>query len=122
MSKEGFEKRKNFFEFTTFSWPHHKFHTVKKLNFEETVKIKIAIFALIDGFCVVFSDFSSISGISGHLACVWKQIPKSQLTSQNKFIKKSNKRIFRWIQSGIFRRSITQAKIFDQKGSKKAEI
>jgi hypothetical protein len=95
-----------FFGSTTFSWPHHKFRTGKNLNFEKTVKIKIAIFALLAGFCVEFSDFSSISDISGHLACVWKQIPKSQLTSQNKFIKKSNKKIFRWIQSGIFRRSI----------------
>jgi hypothetical protein len=47
MSKEGFEKRNNFFWSTTFSWPHHKFHTGKNLNFEKTVKIKIAIFALL---------------------------------------------------------------------------
>ncbi len=75
---EGSEKRNNFFGSTTFSWPHHKFHTGKNLNFEKTVKIKIAIFALLAGFLVVFSDFSSISDISGHLVCVWKQIIKSQ--------------------------------------------
>ncbi len=49
----------------------------KNSNFENTVKIKIAIFALLAGFCVVFSDFSLISDISSHLACVWKQILKS---------------------------------------------
>ncbi len=77
MSKEGFEKRKFFFGSTTFSWPHHKFRTGKNSNFEKTVKIKIAIFALLAGFCVVLSDFSSISDISGHMACVWKQNLKS---------------------------------------------
>jgi hypothetical protein len=69
-------------------------------------RFDIMIFALLAGFYAVFLYFSSISDISGHLACIWKQIPKSPLTSQNKFIKKSIKRIFQWIPSGNFQKSI----------------
>ncbi len=75
--RKDLRKEKKNFGSTTFSRPHHKFRTGKKSNFEKTVKIKIAIFALLAGFCVVFSDFSSISDISGHMACVWKQNLKS---------------------------------------------
>jgi hypothetical protein len=63
---------------TTFPRPNHKLHAGRSLNFEKTVKIYIVIFALLAGFCVVFSDFSSISDISGILESVLKQISKSR--------------------------------------------